>query len=824
MTGAPTAHTHARTRPPQVEAARGARSFAAWLLLALVVAVPALRGGVDLAVELAAALGCFAVLALARGLTVPRFALLLAVVPLFIAFQLVPLPPAVLRLLSPSALDVFERNLRPLGLFPALRPLSMDPPETARELIKALACLAALLAAHHLQQSRRHRERLFRAIALAGTMHAGAVLLAALAGVAPLLVSSLTFVNENHLAGYLNLTAFPALGVALADRGKRRALWTIAFAVSSVGVFVSLSRGGIGAYFVGALGFAFLHSRELRVNAGDARPVRHLVAPLAIGLAIAAGAFVALDPVIRELNTVRTVASDVKLRTWREALPILRDYPLTGVGRGAFASVFPEYRSDSDAVTFTHVENEWLQAPIDLGIVVGLLLVGALVWQWVSAVRRPGLSRPDIGVAAGLAAVGVQNVVDFSVTTLGVALTFTVLLAALRRRAPAVPVPVWPSRAFIFLGAIACGGAFWISQAHPSDRDAAAVVSAANADEAMRLAREALVWHPADFLPTAAAGVRLAREDRCSEALGFLQRANQRNPTAPAVHRAIARCSSRLGRKAFAMAEYRLAYLLGDRGALEEALARFPERADIARIVPDLPDALRDAAGVLAPTRPAEAAVLLDRAWSEFRSVDALRPLSATLLEMGRADQALTAARALEEEVPARPEGFLAAAAALRALERTDEARAELERGLSRSPGSAAILEGLALDSVQRRHFAEAHRLAEQVEAATPTEVAAKRVFVARILLAAGRSAEALAAAREARDAAPGDPGTLAFLAEVCVSLQRYDESVAALEAASALPGVNPGRFAGRLAELRAARAAQTERRVRVRALDGSGP
>ena len=63
---------------------------------------------------------------------------------------------------------------------------------------------------------------------------------------------------------------------------------------------------------------------------------------------------------------------------WSPALQLVRDYPLTGIGRGAFGTVYPAYKTEPELVTFTHLENEWLQAPVELGLPAGLLLVGAL--------------------------------------------------------------------------------------------------------------------------------------------------------------------------------------------------------------------------------------------------------------------------------------------------------------------------------------------------------------------------------------------------------------------------------------------------------------
>src|SRR5689334_2322770 len=81
---------------------------------------------------------------------------LLALVPALIAglclLQLVPLPAALLRLLSPPAAEVREFALEPLGLA-GPRPISLAPRDTWREVAKHLAYLSLLLAAVQIARS-----------------------------------------------------------------------------------------------------------------------------------------------------------------------------------------------------------------------------------------------------------------------------------------------------------------------------------------------------------------------------------------------------------------------------------------------------------------------------------------------------------------------------------------------------------------------------------------------------------------------------------------------------------------------------------------------
>ncbi len=436
----------------------------------------------DLPVELAAAALAFAAFALAtaREGSIPRTALPLLGVVAIALLQLVPLPVALQRL-SPGAVRIFEASLGPLGLYPAARPLSLDPGESARELLKALACLAAFAAAHALADTRRRRGRVLQGLAGAGLLVAGVVLGLALAGAGALVKPRFPFVNPNHLAACLNLSAFVALGIALASHGQSRVLWALAFATTGAVSFLSLSRGGVLAFVLGTVVFVGLYVRSRPDPAHGPRRSYGRDALLFGGLVAALGiaAYLALDPVLGRLDTLRASADDTRAHLWRPALQVLRDFPLLGVGRGAFEAVFAGYQLESATYVFTHVENEWLQALLDLGIPGGLLLVGTFAWIWIAAARRRDLSLGDVGLLAGTAAVAAHNLVDFSLGILGVAVPFAIAMGLLTRGQPSFSVRRAPLRAFLAAAALLAVASAAVARVHGVERDQARVEAAA---------------------------------------------------------------------------------------------------------------------------------------------------------------------------------------------------------------------------------------------------------------------------------------------------------------------------------------------------------
>ncbi len=799
-------------------------STAAFLELALLaVALPFARGGVDWPVQAAAlAVACFAALLSAgsrRGST-PLFVAGLAIGVLATALQLLPVPPA-LHGLSPGAASIFGTTLEPLGLYPAARPFSLDPPATGRELAKAAACLLAALAAARLAGSGRRKELLLALLALAGIAVSTAGLVAAGAGLGSLLEPRLTFVNPNHLAAFLDFTSMVALGFGLRSRGRTRLLWLIGFALAASGVFLSLSRGGIAAFFVGVAAFALFHLRREWSEAAAPRPWRRAALPVAIAAALAVAAYLAIDPVLAEMRTVKGAASETKLALWPVALGMLRHFPLTGIGRGAFPAVFTSYQTETGAVTFTHVENQWIQAPVDLGLPVGLLLLAAIAWTWLSAARSRDLTRPEMGALAGMAALGAHELVDFSLELLGVAIPFAIALGLVARPRPAWNIGTVAIRAGALALLVLGAAGMKLHLDHRGDAEVAAIARARSPEEAKALARSQVRWHPADYLPQAAAGAWLARNGRCAEAMPWLGRAMLLNSGAPEPHRFAARCLAAGGKADLARREYRLAVLLGDEGALAEAATRFRSLDDLLTVAPDTPQGLHALARLLGPSRPADAGSVLRRAWEAYGDLAALRELAAVSLRLGKADEALELARAYRDRRRAEAAGYAIAARALLAQGLDEEAQRELELGVAHVQGSPELLSILAERALGARRFAEARRLVEGMAVRAPWEIAWKRLFVARILWAQGRMTEAIQEARSAAAIVPGDPNALAAVATYCAGAGRLDEAIAALEGAAALPVARPGAFDAELARLRALRQAEVERRDREAILGG---
>lgn len=796
----------------------GALLFALLALLA-----PFSRGGVDLWVEgTATGLALVALVASSASQTkIPASAIALIGVVGVSVLQLVPLPPVFHRL-SPAALRVFEVSLAPLGLYPALRPLSLDPASSARELAKAIGCTAAFVGAWRYSGTRRRRDRVLLALALSSVSASVLVFGSALLGIGSLLAPRFPFVNPNHLAGFLNLTSFVALGLASRTRGQARALWGMAFVSGAAVVFLSLSRAGIGAFFVGSAVFVAVHLGRYR-SAEAIHPVRQAAIAGIVATAVGAAAFLALDPILAELRTLGESRNDVKVRLLAPAFELFSDTPFVGIGPGAFPVVFSGYQSESSDLSFTHLENEWLQPIVDLGLPGGLLLVGTFAWIWVSAVRRRGVTESNTGLLAGTAALAANNAFDFSLGILGVALPFALAMGLLARDQRPVSPARWLARLGLAASALACCAALAIAANHELDHDRDWVEQAVGAHASARAAREALRWHPADWVAHAVVGVRAATEQGCRDAIPWLQRAMILGPGAPGPHLAAARCL--VGRNdVAAKREYRLAIVYGE-PALEDAMQRYPALQDLLEIAPITPDGLFTLGTVLATAkRPADAYAVFERLHDEFSDERATLPMAFARAALRDDIAALDLARRASATRPADPEPWLLAANCLLRLGREDEAGSEVGRGLAAVPGSPLLLGFLAERAMVVRRWSEAKRLAEQIAPRTPIEIADKYLLVARALAGQGRISEALETARSAAAVTPEALGPVLTVAQYSAQAGRFEDAIAALRHAGSLPGAPSDGYARRIDDLEELEKAARQGSLLRDAFPGSPP
>jgi O-antigen ligase len=246
------------------------------------------------------------------------------------------------------------------------------------------------------------------------------------------------FVNPNHFAGFVELTA--PLGLAMLffpSRRREQAPLLLLFTILPIGaVFLSASRAGI---IVVVLEFALLaFFFQVHRMRGKQLVRATAIGLLAGGMILWLGVTKALERfellVHQGVNRELRVAMDKD--TWR----IFQDHPLMGTGLGTLIVVYPRYESFYNGTTVDHAHNDFLELLADTGLVGGVcgaLFIGLLFRRGLAnfQVAAGGSARALVaGPLVGCAGMLLHSFVDFNLHIPSNALTF-LLLASLATRA-----------------------------------------------------------------------------------------------------------------------------------------------------------------------------------------------------------------------------------------------------------------------------------------------------------------------------------------------------------------------------------------------------
>ena len=368
----------------------------------------------------------------------PAPAFLLASLGLYTLLQTAPLPLSLLRQLSPSAAYVWTNALRPLGEEVRYGSLSLDPGASTLEAAKWTAySLAFWLAA-----AMRRR----RGVAYPLAIVFASALLVALATLAHALTNATKvfgiyepqlgtaanhigpILNSNCLAGYLLLGVLTGLGFALSAQTPA-SRWLLATATAFIAAMTVLagSRGGLGALVIGVCTLAWVEYRARRSLRRTHKLKWFDWAGLSSVVALAV-AFSILGAQDAWFELTHGDLNKLQLGVW--VWPMLRDFPVFGVGRGAFESAFPFYKLSAINLIFANPESIIAQWVSEWGLPFGLLGLGSLLWTLRPS--RLGISRSPLRCAAaiGVGALVVQNLVDFSLELFAPMLAVTIILGA----------------------------------------------------------------------------------------------------------------------------------------------------------------------------------------------------------------------------------------------------------------------------------------------------------------------------------------------------------------------------------------------------------
>jgi O-antigen ligase len=536
-----------------------------------------------------------------RGLARPSpLIVLLGIAIALCLIQLIPIG-ALADLLAPTQAALRDDGAALLDLSPP-QTLTMDRPGTLTGLVFFTTLLGIAIVALRLSTSERGRYRIIASICVLCGLVALTVGIHQLFGLRSLYgLYTPEYAQPRMLGPLLNtnslgcLTAVGAvLGIGLAAYRRQpswiRVLWLLIIAACGAITVSVISRGATLALVAGGLvAIVVLVSQRLAGHDQNRRKrMRFMTSALPLG--VLAGCMVVLviymnagnvERQLQQLSFQEVQDRSSKFAAWQSSLALVEEAPWFGVGRGAFWSSFTRVHPASGAATYSHLENEYLQAVVDFGVPGALLLGLAAVWLAYVALRR-WRDGPLIASAIGaVAVVAMQSTVDFGVEFLGIAAPITAVAATLAY----VPLRDGTHRRFtlgartLHVIALLASAALLLSSATTSIEEDHLALS--RKPVTLDTIRESLERHPLDYYGYALAAETLQASND-PKVIRLLNHAMTLHPTHPGLHVMAARLLYRDGFTSQSAIEYGAALraTANPTALIGEVLGRFsPEQA-----------------------------------------------------------------------------------------------------------------------------------------------------------------------------------------------------------------------------------------------------
>jgi len=358
--------------------------------------------------------------------------------------QIIPLPPDLVKLVSPETHALYESTIGltgPLGWIS----LSLNKKETLQEILRMTAYAAFyILTIQLLTKKELLKKTVAIVIILTSAMAFQGILQHFINNHKLLWLREVPqgsyfpfgpFVNRNHYAGFMEMLFPVAFGAFLAykpggntslrqkllEAADKRAniyiLLGFASVLIAVSIFLTLSRGGILSWFISMmiLGLMVILSRK-----NDKMGMIIVVVVALIMLSVTWFGWNSIFNRFEQIGNIGSVEADARMNIWKDTMEIVRDFPVTGTGFGSFASIFPKYQTVITEGVVDHAHNDYIELLTDGGIIAFVLTSWFLFEVFWRSYKSFHLRKETysiylyLGSLTGLIAILIHSLTDFN--------------------------------------------------------------------------------------------------------------------------------------------------------------------------------------------------------------------------------------------------------------------------------------------------------------------------------------------------------------------------------------------------------------------------
>jgi len=395
----------------------------------------------------------------------------------FLVIQFIPLPKFLVKLLSPATYSYLERYAVDFSKLKFMS-LSIIPSYTFQKTLELLAYfLLGFLVFRTI--TRRHQfVRLYSVLVAVGAFEAFYGLYELTSKNPRLLfyrkVHNLdsvtgTFVNRNHLSGYLEMIIPLAIGLIVSridlfslreltwrekfarfsERGMATNLvLALAVVLMAVAIIFSKSRSGVFILiftFILFFGFTAIYAETPNFRK---KRIRHFLRVIFLVIVLIS-LYVGIDATLARFSLDK-VLQEGRPTYWANTLRTFASYPLFGTGLGTFGALYPPMEGGEEGpMALVHAHNDYLEYLSELGAIGFSLLVGGILFMGVVSFlvwrtrRHPEVKGLALGGIIAIINILIHSLTDFNLhipanmVLFAVLLPLTMVITFYKRGAPA---------------------------------------------------------------------------------------------------------------------------------------------------------------------------------------------------------------------------------------------------------------------------------------------------------------------------------------------------------------------------------------------------
>lgn len=369
----------------------------------------------------------------------------LILISIYILFQLVPLPPSLLKIISTETYRIYQNTLFTTELNSWVS-ISINKKQTLLEFLRISSYTAFyVLTVQILTDRKILRKTISIIIIFASILSCFSILQHILSNNKIYWIRDLPYggsifgpyVNRNHYAGLMEMLFPLIISIFLlykphiyykSLRDKISALFNlkstnfyllIGFGaiLTATSVFLTLSRTGIISLCISMIVFGLLF-----VLRSEDKKRGIIIIIIGILIVLSVGWF-GWDPILErfeKLKDARYNIEETRLQIWNDSLKIIKDFPITGTGMGTFINIYPRYRTVQGNAVAAHAHNDYIEFYTDGGaILYFLFLIFSVIFFY--KVFKAFYKRRDIysiyifiASISGIVSIIIHSITDFN--------------------------------------------------------------------------------------------------------------------------------------------------------------------------------------------------------------------------------------------------------------------------------------------------------------------------------------------------------------------------------------------------------------------------